>query len=81
MCKDLRENYPKLTKRAIEIEQADAEQGHAEGSKAKNAVARKRPKPNSRRYHAVPYWHIAGAESLNVVDADSVLAHEFLYRM
>ena len=62
MCKDELKNYEKLTLRVARKKKEDIKKGRGEGEKIEGSC----------------YWSIAGADSLGVVDADSVLALELL---
>jgi len=70
MCKDMLSNYPRLTKLAVK-----------DGESIKNSrYVKGRGKGKSTELHK-PFWYLAGAESLGVVAAVSVLAREVLVRM
>ena len=66
MCKDLKSNYPEFSLMAIKYDVETTDHGRGTGSNKDNGLS---------------YWHMAGAESLGVVGAISVLAREILERM
>ena len=70
MCKDELVRYPELSKRAAKIKKQETKKPSAHGRGI-----------GEETDLGVPYWAIAGAESLGVVDAYSVLCPEIVTRM
>ena len=68
MCKDVVSRYEDLT---LKIKRPPKQVGKTIAGRG----------TGDEHHHGLPYWHIAGAESLGVVAANSILARELLERL